>query len=58
MIKIQNYVKESWRKSVTMKKSYRYMCMVLIPAPLAGGKVSRNARIVNALIKTLLLSAK
>lgn len=28
---------------------------ILIPAPRAGEKVSRNARTVNALIKTLFL---
>jgi len=29
--------------------------MILIPAPLAGAKVSRSARTVNALIRTLFL---
>lgn len=32
--------------------------MNLIPAPLAGGKVSRKARTVNALINTLFLVCK
>lgn len=47
---LKNLLTENCRKNRN-----KQMCMNLIPAPLAGGKVSRKARTVNAFINTLFL---